>query len=62
MSNRKAHRRDSSFRRAESFTQHRLRRPGRSDRYERQIENRRERRSVWKLISWWIAEAAEALA
>lgn len=59
MSNRKAHRRENSFRRAESFTQHRLRRPGRSDRYERQIENRRARRSVWKLITQWLRDAAE---
>lgn len=62
MSNRKAHRRESSFRRAERFVQHRLRRPARSDRYERQVENRRSRRSVWKLIGQWIAEAAEAAA
>lgn len=54
MSNRKAHRRESSFRRAESFVQHRLRRPGRSDRYERQIDTRRSRRSVWKLIRQWL--------
>ena len=54
MSNRKAHRRESSFRRAESFVQHRLRRPGRSDRYERQIEMRRARRGVWKLIQQWL--------
>lgn len=59
MSNRKAHRREHSFRRAESFTQHRLRRPGRSDRHERQIENRRARRSVWKLITQWLRDAAE---
>ena len=54
MSNRKAHRRENSFRRAESFTQHRLRRPGRSDRHEREIETRRTRRSVWKLIRQWL--------
>jgi hypothetical protein len=54
VSNRKAHRRDNSFRRAESFTQHRLRRPGRSDRHEREIEIRRARRSVWKLIQQWL--------
>jgi hypothetical protein len=54
MSNRKAHRRDKSFRRSESFTQHRLRRPGRSDRHERQIELQRERRSIRKLIQRWL--------
>ena len=59
MSNRKAHRRDRSFRRAESFTQHRLRRPGRSDRHERQIAVRRERRSVWSTILAWLSEGAE---
>ena len=57
MSNRKAHRRDRSFRRAERFTQHRLRRPQRSDRYERQLEQRHERRSLWKMIMQWIADA-----
>lgn len=62
MSNRKAHRRDKSFRRAESFTQHRLRRPGRSDRHERQIAVRRARRSVWKQILAWITEVAEVAA
>jgi hypothetical protein len=62
VSNRKAHRREYSFRRAESFTQHRLRRPGRSDRHERQIEARRDRRGVWKIIRQWFAEATEALA
>lgn len=51
MSNRKAHRRAYSFRREENFVQHRLRRPGRSERYARQIEQRRDRRSVWKLIA-----------
>lgn len=56
MSNRKAHRRENSFRRAESFTQHRLRRPGRSDRHERQIENRRTRRGIWKLITQWLLD------
>ena len=62
MSNRKAHRREKSFRRAERFTQHRLRRPGRSDRHERQIDERRERRSVWGLIHQWLGEISEALA
>ena len=60
MSNRKAHRRENSFRRMESFVQHRLRRPARSDRYERQVDVRRERRSVWKLISQWLGEISEA--
>jgi hypothetical protein len=50
VSNRKAHRRENSFRRFEKFVQHRLRRPNRSDRISRQFENRRDRRSVWKLI------------
>lgn len=50
MSNRKAHRRENSFRRFEKFVQHRLRRANRSDRISRQFENRRDRRSVWKLI------------
>ena len=62
MSNRKAHRREKSFRRAESFTQHRLRRPGRSDRHERQIGIRRVRRSIWKLIRQWLTETAEVTA
>jgi hypothetical protein len=62
VSNRKAHRRDRSFRRSESFVQHRLRRPARSGRYERQIEQRRERRSVWKLIRRWIGEISEVSA
>ena len=62
MSNRKAHRRDKSFHRAETFTQHRLRRPGRSDRHERQIENRRARRSVWKTIMQWLVDATEVAA
>lgn len=62
MSNRKAHRRDKSFRRAESFTQHRLRRPGRSDRHERQIEQRRDRRSVWKLLRQWFDEISAVIA
>ena len=62
MSNRKAHRRESSFRRSEIFTQHRLRRPGRSDRHARQIETRRDRRGVWKLIRQWIGEISEVLA
>jgi hypothetical protein len=58
VSNRKAHRRERSFHRAESSTQHRLRRPERSDRYERQIEERRERRSLCGLITQWLAEDA----
>jgi hypothetical protein len=62
VSNRKAHRREYSFRRSERFTQHRLRRPGRSDRHERQIEERRTRRGVWKLIRQWLTEAIEAPA
>jgi len=62
VSNRKAHRRDNSFRRAESFTQHRLRRPGRSDRFARQFEERKERRGVWKVIRQWLAEATEVPA
>jgi hypothetical protein len=62
VSNRKAHRRDRSFQRAESFVQHRLRRPGRSDRHERQIEVRRTRRGVWKLIRQWISELMEITA
>jgi hypothetical protein len=57
VSNRKAHRRENSFRRAESFIQHRLRRPGRSDRHERQIENRRTRRGIRKLIAQWFGDA-----
>lgn len=60
MSNRKAHRRENSFRRAESFVQHRLRRPNRSDRVRRQIETRRERRGVWKLLCDWLGEISEA--
>ena len=60
MSNRKTHRRENSFRRMERFVQHRLRRPARSDRYERQVDTRRERRSVWKLISQWLGETSEA--
>lgn len=59
MSNRKAHRRDNSFHRAEKFVQHRLRRPGRSDRIARQFETRKERRGVWKIIRQWIAEVVE---
>jgi hypothetical protein len=62
MSNRKAHRRENSFRRAEKFVQHRLRRPGRSDRHERQIAERRVRRSVWKIVAQWLSEASEAIA
>jgi hypothetical protein len=57
MSNRKAHRREHSFRRSESFVQHRLRRPGRSDRHERRLEARRDRRGIWELIRCWLAEA-----
>lgn len=60
MSNRKAHRRENSFRRMEKFVQHRLRRPNRSDRVTRQIETRRERRGVWKLLCDWIGEISEA--
>ena len=56
MSNRKAHRRERSFRRAESFVQHRFRRPGRSERTTRQVETRRDRRGSWKLIRQWLAE------
>jgi len=56
MSNRKAHRRARSFRRAESFVQHRLRRPERSDRHERRLDERRERRDVWALIRQWLSE------
>ena len=59
VSNRKAHRRDNSFRRAEKFVQHRLRRPSRSDRVVRQIEVRRDRRRVWKLITQWLGEISE---
>jgi hypothetical protein len=62
VSNRKAHRRDRSFRRVELFTQHRLRRPARSERHERQIENRRDRRSVGKVIARWLDEISEAFA
>jgi hypothetical protein len=62
VSNRKAHRRENSFRRAERFVQQRLRRPGRSDRYARQIEVRRARRGVWKLIRQWLSEISEVLA
>ena len=62
MSNRKAHRRENSFRRAEKFVQHRLRRPGRSDRITRQFETRKARRGVWKLICQWLADAAEVPA
>ena len=62
MSNRKAHRREYSFRRAESFVQHRLRRPARSDRAARQIEARRDRRGVWKIILQWLVEVAEVPA
>lgn len=50
MSNRKAHRRENSFRRSEKFVHHRLRRPQRGDRYERQLETRRVRRNLWKRI------------
>lgn len=57
MSNRKAHRRDRSFRRHESFVQHRLRRPGRSERFWRQHETRRDRRSAWDLIRQQLADA-----
>jgi hypothetical protein len=60
VSNRKAHRRDKSFHRAETFAQHRLRRPGRSDRHERQIANRRARRGIWKTIAQWLLDVAEA--
>ena len=62
MSNRKAHRRDRSFRRMEHSLQQRLRRPGRSDRFVRLIEQRRTRRSVWKLIRQWVGEISEVLA
>ena len=62
MSNRKAHRRPKSFRRAESFTQHRLRRPGRSDRHERQIAQRCDRRGVWKLLRQWLDEISAVIA
>ena len=56
MSNRKAHRRERSFRRHESFIQHRLRRPGRSERVWRQRDTRRDRRGAWRLIRQWLAE------
>ena len=56
MSNRKAHRRERSFRRAESFVQHRLRRPGRSDRQTRRLDARRDRRGVWAVIRRWLRE------
>ena len=62
MSNRKAHRREHSFRRAEKFVQHRLRRPGRSDRIARQFEVRKARRGVWKIIRQWLTEAVEVTA
>ena len=62
MSNRKARRRENSFRRAEKFVQHRLRRPSRSDRGVRQIEVRRDRRRVWKLITQWLGEISEVAA
>jgi hypothetical protein len=61
MSNRKAHRRENSFHRFEKFVQHRLRRPKRSDRYERQLETRHERRNLWKLIREWLGEISEAI-
>ena len=53
MSNRKAYRRVRSFRREESFLQHRLCRPGRSDQYARQID---DRRGAWALIRQWLSE------
>jgi hypothetical protein len=58
MSNRKAHRRAHSFRRGESFVQHRLRRPERSDRQARRLDERRERRGAWTLIRQWLSEGA----
>lgn len=58
MSNRKAHRRERSFRRHESFIQHRLRRPGRSERTWRRFETRRDRRDAWRIIRRWLAEAS----
>jgi hypothetical protein len=62
MSNRKAHRRENSFRRFEKFVQHRLRRPNRSDRVARQFEVRRDRRRAWKLLAQWIGEISEVIA
>ena len=62
MSNRKAHRRERSFRRAEQSTQQRLRRPGRGDRHERQIAQRLERRSIWRLVAQWLGEISEVAA
>lgn len=58
MSNRKAHRRVRSFRRAESFVQHRLRRPGRSDRQTWRLEERRNRRGARVVIRRWFREVA----
>jgi len=58
VSNRKAHRRVRSFRRAESFVQHRLRRPGRSDRQTRRLDERRDRRGIWAVIRRWLREGA----
>ena len=60
MSNRKAHRRENSFRRFEKFVQHRLRRPNRSDRAYRQGEVRRDRRRVWRVLAQWLGEISEA--
>jgi hypothetical protein len=50
VSNRKAHRRENSFRRTERFVPHPLRRPARSGRHAR----RKERRSLWKVIHQWL--------
>lgn len=62
MSNRKAHRRESNFRRFEKFVQHRLRRPARSDRFEKQIDERHTRRSLRQWIQQWIGrEISEVL-
>lgn len=55
MSNRKAHRRDKSFRRAERFIPHRLRRAARSEHHERQIENRSLRRLTRQTIAQWLS-------
>ena len=58
MSNRKAHRREHSFRRSERFE----RRAESFDRHARQIEHRQTRRSAWQVIVRWLRETAEALA
>ena len=58
MSNRKAHRREHSFRRSEKFE----RRMETLDGHARQIEHRQTRRSAWQVIMQWLTEPSEVLS